>query len=217
VVVLFTPRLRLILLVGLLLIAGGVGLLTITRLRSHSGTPATTPPAPVRPHHVARPARPAKPAVTPPKHATKPATAPTRHATKPATVTPATPAPAVPKPTAVDSGFPILVARALAAGHIVVVSLFDPKTKIDLTALREAEAGAAIAHAAFVPIDVSGSQIDPLNRRFGVIQDPAVLVLRAPGDLIVRIDGFADRDTVAQAAANAALPSATPAPATTGP
>jgi hypothetical protein len=37
-----------------------------------------------------------------------------------------------------------------------------------------------------------------------VIQDPAVLVLRPPGDLVVRIDGFADRDTVAQAAANAA-------------
>ena len=30
-----------------------------------------------------------------------------------------------------------------------------------------------------------------------------MLVLRPPGNLIVRIDGFADRDTVAQAAANA--------------
>src|SRR5207247_722980 len=85
-------------------------------------------------------------------------------------------------------------------------------------AAARAEAGAALAHAAFVPVDVSTAQIDPLNRRFGVIQDPAVLVLRAPGDLIVRIDGFADRDTVAQAAANAATaaPStATPTPTPT--
>ena len=57
--------------------------------------------------------------------------------------------------------------------------------------------------AAFVGVDVTGSEIDGLNRRYGVLQDPAVLVLRPPGDLIVRIDGFADRDTVAQAAANA--------------
>ena len=34
--------------------------------------------------------------------------------------------------------------------------------------------------------------------------DPAVLVLRPPGTLVFRIDGFADRDTVAQAATNAA-------------
>ena len=50
----------------------------------------------------------------------------------------------------------------------------------------------------------TSTQIDGLNQRFGVIQDPAVLVLRPPGNLIVRIDGFADRDTVAQAATNAA-------------
>jgi hypothetical protein len=29
-----------------------------------------------------------------------------------------------------------------------------------------------------------------------------VLVYRAPGDLAIRLDGFADRDAVAQAAAN---------------
>ena len=52
-------------------------------------------------------------------------------------------------------------------------------------------------------VNVTKGAIDGLNRRYGVLQDPAVLVLRPPGDLIVRIDGFADRDTVAQAAANA--------------
>jgi hypothetical protein len=38
----------------------------------------------------------------------------------------------------------------------------------------------------------------------GVLPDPAVLVYRRPGDLVARFDGFADRDTVAQAATNVA-------------
>ncbi len=100
-------------------------------------------------------------------------------------------------------GLPAQVTRQLQAGRVVVVSLYDPNAKIDSTAKQEATAGAALAHAAFVAVDVTGRQIDGLNRRFGVLQDPAVLVLRPPGNLIVRIDGFADRDTVAQAAANA--------------
>jgi len=112
------------------------------------------------------------------------------------------PAPVHPRPTA-GSGLPASVASQLAAGRVVVVSLYAPKATIDATAMREAAAGAGIAGAAFVAVDVNSSDVDALNRRYGVIQDPAVLVLRPPGDLIVRIDGFADRDTVAQAAANA--------------
>ena len=65
-------------------------------------------------------------------------------------------------------------------------------------------AGAELAGTTFVQVDVTSNQVDSLNARYGVIQDPAVLVLRPPGDLVVRIDGFADRDTVAQAATNAA-------------
>ncbi len=102
-----------------------------------------------------------------------------------------------------EPGLPLDVTRQLAAGHVVVVSLYDPQAKLDGTATAEASAGAELAHAAFVTVDVTSSEIDGLNQRFGVIQDPAVLVLRPPGDLIVRIDGFADRDTVAQAANNA--------------
>jgi thiol:disulfide interchange protein len=70
--------------------------------------------------------------------------------------------------------------------------------------MREAEAGAQMTGTTFVSVDVTQDAIESLNTRYGVIQDPAVLVLKPPGDLVVRIDGFADRDTVAQAAANAA-------------
>jgi hypothetical protein len=111
-----------------------------------------------------------------------------------------------PGPTnpATASDLPASISSQLSAGRVVVVSLYTPKAAIDATAMKEAAAGAAIANAAFLAVDVNGSDVDALNRRYGVIQDPAVLVLRPPGDLIVRIDGFADRDTVAQAAANAA-------------
>jgi hypothetical protein len=40
-------------------------------------------------------------------------------------------------------------------------------------------------------------------KQLGVLPDPSVLVYRRPGDLVARFDGFADRDTVAQAATNA--------------
>jgi hypothetical protein len=99
---------------------------------------------------------------------------------------------------------PASIREALAANRVVVVALFDPNAKIAGTAMREAEAGALLTGTTFVSVDVSRDELGSLNARYGVIEDPAVLVLRPPGDLVFRIDGFADRNTVAQAAANAA-------------
>src|SRR5581483_346608 len=112
--------------------------------------------------------------------------------------------PRAPAAAAPSDELPPGIRQALASNHVVVVALYDPAAKIDDTALREAGAGALLAGVSFVPLDVSRDDVASLNSRYGVIQDPAVLVLRPPGDLVVRIDGFADRDTVAQAAANAA-------------
>jgi hypothetical protein len=115
----------------------------------------------------------------------------------------ASPRPKAKAPTPTDR-LPAAIRRALAADHVVVVSLYDPKGAIDGTAMREAQAGAQRAGSSFVAIDVRKNGVASLNAQYGVIQDPAVLVLRPPGSLVVRIDGFADRDTVAQAAVNAA-------------
>jgi hypothetical protein len=114
------------------------------------------------------------------------------------------PKPKLAKPASPADQLPAPIRRALGAGSVVVVSLYDPKAKIDGTAAREAEAGAAQAGSSFVRIDVRKNNVAALNARYGVMQDPAVLVLRPPGSLVVRIDGFADRETVAQAALNAA-------------
>jgi len=102
------------------------------------------------------------------------------------------------------NSLPPAVRSALSADEVVVVALYDPKAKIDPTAMREARAGAERAGTPFVAVDVRKQSVAALNARYGVVHDPAVLVLRQPGSLVVRLDGFADRDTVAQAAVDAA-------------
>jgi hypothetical protein len=120
-------------------------------------------------------------------------------------VTPAKPKKAAPKPVMLLPGLPAEVAAALRTHELVVVSLYDPQARVDQISLAEASAGAKVAHAGFVPLNVLGQrQAGPLVRQLGVLPDPAVLVYRRPGDLVARFDGFADRDTVAQAVLNAA-------------
>jgi hypothetical protein len=131
------------------------------------------------------------------------------HATAPRKAAPKKPAPkkpaAAPRPIALLPGLAPEVAAALRAHDVVVVSLFDPQARVDQISLAEASAGAKAARAGFVPLDVlRQGQAGPLVRQLGVLPDPAVLVYRRPGDLVARFDGFADRDTVAQAAADAA-------------
>jgi hypothetical protein len=173
----FTPRVRALLIVLVLACAAvGAGLIVLGRSQSSGGAsplPTTHPRATPKAPHRVAPVA---PRVQPRRAATQPAA---------------------------GERLPAAIRQAFAAHRVVVVALFDPKSRIDTTASLEASAGAQLAGAAFVPIDVTTSDVDPLNLRYGVIQDPAVLVLRPPGSLAVRIDGFADRDTVAQAAANA--------------
>jgi hypothetical protein len=160
--------------------------------RLHASNDASSAPTPATTH-------------APGHTATKPAAAP-RTVSKPVHTSARRPRPVAvrPKPAALPNQLPFAIGRALAAGQVVVVALYDPQAKIDGTALDEARAGARLAGSSFVPIDVRSHGVDSLNARYGAIQDPAVLVLRPPDSLVVRIDGFADRDTVAQAALNAA-------------
>jgi hypothetical protein len=199
-------RLRFVVVVVILGVAAiAAGLMMFSRLRSSNETEATHVPVAPAPHSTKKPTKPGPVTlVNPPPAAALPTPKPKP---TPSVATPpaaAQPAPTEPSIEQTQSGLPAAVVKELQAGRVVVVSLYAPKAKVDDTAMREASAGAALAGAAFVKVDVTKSAIDGLNRRYGVLQDPAVLVLRPPGDLIVRIDGFADRDTVAQAAANAA-------------
>ncbi|HEY7603483.1 MAG TPA: hypothetical protein VH760_04410 [Gaiellaceae bacterium] len=186
-------RARLLLLVLLFVLAAGVaGFMAVTRMHGSSDSEPAAVPAPAT-HAPA-----AKPHVA--KSAAKPHAAPAKH--RAAAKAPARPA-AKPKPASPNE-LPVAIRRALADDQVVVVALYDPRAKIDGTALAEAKAGAKLAGSSFVPIDVRGRGVDSLNAKYGAVQDPAVIVLRPPDSLFVRIDGFADRDTVAQAAVNAA-------------
>lgn len=186
----FSSRTRAVLIVVVLSLAAvGAGIMALGRAQGSSS--AAPPPAPSpAPKTSLKPRAPA--------HAVPP-TAPRSTAKRTPLRKPVTRPAAAASPNAL----PAAVARPLAANHVVVVALYDPAAKIDATAVQEASAGAELAKTVFVPIDVTTTEVDALNAHYGVIHDPAVLVLRPPGDLVIRIDGFADRDTVAQAAASA--------------
>ena len=117
------------------------------------------------------------------------------------------------KAPAVIDGVPAALALALRSHSVVVVSLYTPGASVDALATAEARHGAALAGAGFVSFDVADEKVvSPLSSLLTgaptaadrVLDGPAVLVFARPRSLFVRFNGFADRDTVAQAAANAA-------------
>jgi hypothetical protein len=106
---------------------------------------------------------------------------------------------------ALAAGLPAPVARALGQHEMVVVSLYNPYSEVDGIAFAEARAGAGLAGAGFVPLNVlSKAQVGKLTEQLGLLPDPGVLVYVRPAALVVKISGFADKETVAQAAQNAA-------------
>jgi hypothetical protein len=166
-------------------------------------------PKPVKP---AKPAKKTGPAATKAKAPAKPKPkAVVKPKPKPAVVVPAqAPAPVrqpvePPKGDPVDeNGLPLVLSRALAKHPVTVVALYDPKAELDSMALAEARAGAAEVKAGFLAISVfNEKQVRPLAELLGVLNSPSVLVYKRPSTLFLRVDGFSDRETVAQAAVNA--------------
>lgn len=105
-------------------------------------------------------------------------------------------------------GLPLAISRALAMHAVVVAVLYDPQARTDAISTAEAKAGAALAHAGFVQVNVlNRSEVQAIAEQLRVIHAPTVLVFRRPmpGEpaLYVQLSGFADKETVAQAAQNA--------------
>lgn len=117
-----------------------------------------------------------------------------------------TPAPAPVQPAVkLDSGLPPALAAALTQEKVVVVSLYVPGARVDELATAEARAGAELGGAGFLALNVlDEASAGPLLDKVGVLDDPSLLVFTRPGVVAVQIAGFADRETVAQAAASAA-------------
>ena len=186
-------------LAAVLALAGGFLFLS----RGQSSTPAAVPV--IKPLHPVKHPALAASATKPKAKAKKPAAKPTA-------------APARPKKKrslpAVINGMPAALALALRSHSVVVVSLYAPDSAVDKMARAEAQEGAAQAGAGYVALDVSNEKVAaPLTSLLTggataadrVLDDPAVLVFQAPTTLFVRLNGWTDRDTVAQAATNAAM------------
>jgi hypothetical protein len=138
----------------------------------------------------------AKPVATEAQAAAKPATT-ARTTTKPKATTPA--------PQAVSSALPLPLAQALAVNPTVVAIVYNPQSEVDGIAVAEARAGAALAGSGFVALSVlSQRDVGKLTEQLGLLPDPAVLVFTRPSHLAAKLEGFADKETVAQAAQNAA-------------
>jgi hypothetical protein len=183
-------RIRIIALVGLL----AALLLGAATFMMSGSTPETVEasapaPAPTR----AKAAKSATPARTKAEKSAAPARPKTK--TAPAPVEP------VPQPA---TGIPAAVVEALAVRDVVVVSLVSPNAPLDELAAAEAQAGAKRAGAGFVKVEVADKQdLKRLAGELGVRHTPTVLVFVRPDRVFVQVKGFADSQTVAQAAANA--------------
>jgi hypothetical protein len=221
-----SPQIRILAVVGLLAAVGlGASLLVFGHGSSKTAEPAVTTHATPRSSTTTTPARsmprthstPAKaaPAV---KHAAKTHVASPTHAkkTKPAGF----------RGNRVYATLPRPLQWALAHHKVVVVSLYNPSSDVDAISVAEAHAGAIDAGAGFLLVSVLDNKVAGILTALlpggGLLPDPGVLVYRAPGDIAIRLDGFADRASVAQAATNVItgqtgpVLSAAAAPATTG-
>lgn len=197
-----SPQIRIVALVGLLaIVALGA---SVTMLgKPH---PSTVPPAGER-HGSATPRRHTAPV---PATAKPGAAAPTHKTTAPRAATPKANAPAAPRGfhgNPVYANLPAPLQWALAHHTVVVVSLYNPHADVDAISVAEAHAGAQDAGAGFLLVSVLDDKVSGILTALlpggGLLPDPGVLVYRAPGTISVRLDGFADRQSVAQAATNA--------------
>jgi hypothetical protein len=112
--------------------------------------------------------------------------------------------PAVRNPVVPPTGFPSAVDEALRRNEVVVVSLVVPGAHVDELAAAEAEAGAKLGGAGFLALNVLNEKVArALLLKLDTVQDPSLLVLKRSGEVALELSGFVDRDTVAQAAANA--------------
>ena len=173
-----------------IVLAGAAGMLALRMLGPSAA--AETSAAPVVAHTVAKPKPNAlKHTKAAPSKAA--AAAPAINAPKPA-ATPAAP----------PTGFPLAIDAALRKHQVLVVSLVVPGARVDELAAAEAQAGAKLGGAGYLALNVLNEGVArALLSKLNLVEDPSVLVLKRSGEVALELDGFVDRETVAQAAANA--------------
>ncbi|HEV3408345.1 MAG TPA: hypothetical protein VG079_06635 [Gaiellaceae bacterium] len=100
---------------------------------------------------------------------------------------------------------PTPLERELRAHRAVVVVFYAPGASLDALTTREARAGAQAAGAGFLAVDASKeSAVAALAKEHDLRAAPGILVVTRGPKVAVRFDSFEDRETIAQAAVNAA-------------
>lgn len=99
---------------------------------------------------------------------------------------------------------PLLINSQLERYGKVVVLFYEPGATYDAIQTREARAGALLAHAGFVSVNVSKNrEVGQLASQYNVLQSPTVLIFTRGHSLKARIEGFYDRTAIVQAVKNA--------------
>ncbi len=133
-----------------------------------------------------------------------PSTPTIQHTTQPSTAPTARAKPAVPKIVLLP-GLPKSVAHALHFSKVLVVSVYANGAAGDKAALAQARAGAKAVHAGFLAINVASEKAAKDLGDFAgtTTAPPAILIVKRPGKIVNRFDGFQDKQIVAQAAHDA--------------
>jgi hypothetical protein len=93
---------------------------------------------------------------------------------------------------------------ALLTEPVVVVVFYTPDAVQDALTILEARAASLATRSGFIAVDVTREQqVQSLAVGYEVLESPSVLVFTRGPKLEARLDGFVDRETVAQAVENA--------------
>jgi len=104
----------------------------------------------------------------------------------------------------VINGLPAPLAVELHKHKIVVAAVYSPRSARDRATVAASRTGARKAHSGFVALDVTDRRrAAPLAARFGALPVPSLLIFRRPDEVVLRLDGGGDADTVVQAVRDA--------------
>ena len=103
------------------------------------------------------------------------------------------------------AGLPRQVAHTLRRSRVAVVVLYSHGAVGDSALVRQARKGAKAVHAGFAAINVAGETTARAMGGFAgaTTSPPEILVVKRPGKIVNRFEGFVDSQIVAQAARNA--------------
>ena len=124
--------------------------------------------------------------------------------TETAPATEPAPAETTAPPPASEAGGMAQLESELVTHRVVVLAVYSPDGAVDSLITSEARLGASDVNAGFVAVNAQKEKmIGDLALEYDLRETPAVLIFRRGPELKTKLVGYADRQTVAQAAQDA--------------